>query len=341
MEDTIGKRISAHRKGLGLTQDALAEQLGVTAQAVSKWENDQSCPDISMLPRLAEIFHITTDELLGIQRTEAPPSEPEPQTQEASDPMDSINVPSTPPSFRQRLAAPGTGFALWLLLTGTMVMILRLKWIDFMLTDIALGSAITAFGIVGCFRRFSPLRLGCAVFGVLYLWSMAAADSLGIYTDWGLPLAIGVALLGLDLLIRALWGNKKTRFVDSCIPGHRNPSKNHCTYQGETFSCETNFGDGDRKIQLPRLSGGEGQVHFGQLHIDLTSCGEIADGCPIDLECSFGSLEILIPRQYRVEAASSSAFGNVEIKGAPDSGAQRSICLTCDANFGQITIRYI
>ena len=42
MEETLGKRIAFHRKRLGLTQDALAEQLGVTAQAVSKWENEVS-----------------------------------------------------------------------------------------------------------------------------------------------------------------------------------------------------------------------------------------------------------------------------------------------------------
>ena len=65
MEETLGKRIVFHRKRLGLTQDALAELMGVTAQAVSKWENDQSCPDIGALPKLAEIFSISTDELLG------------------------------------------------------------------------------------------------------------------------------------------------------------------------------------------------------------------------------------------------------------------------------------
>lgn len=53
MEETLGKRIVFHRKRLGLTQDALAERMGVTAQAVSKWENDQSCPDIGALPKLA------------------------------------------------------------------------------------------------------------------------------------------------------------------------------------------------------------------------------------------------------------------------------------------------
>ena len=66
MEQTLGKRIMHHRKRMGLTQDQLAEKLGVTAQAVSKWENDQSCPDITMLPKLADIFGISVDALLGL-----------------------------------------------------------------------------------------------------------------------------------------------------------------------------------------------------------------------------------------------------------------------------------
>ena len=72
MDTTLGKRIMAERKKLGLTQDKLAETLGVTAQAVSKWENDQSCPDITMLPRLSALFGITVDELLGVAKTEPP-----------------------------------------------------------------------------------------------------------------------------------------------------------------------------------------------------------------------------------------------------------------------------
>lgn len=64
MNETIGNRISKHRKEKGLTQEELADKLGVSSQAVSKWENDQSCPDISLLPQLCRIFGITTDELL-------------------------------------------------------------------------------------------------------------------------------------------------------------------------------------------------------------------------------------------------------------------------------------
>jgi len=75
MEQTLGNRISENRKRLGLTQDALAEKLGVTAQAVSKWENDQSCPDISTLPRLARILGVSTDTLLGMESPQPPVSE--------------------------------------------------------------------------------------------------------------------------------------------------------------------------------------------------------------------------------------------------------------------------
>lgn len=61
---TLGRRIQALRKEQALTQDALAERMGVTPQAVSKWENDQSCPDIMSLPQLAKELHTTVDTLL-------------------------------------------------------------------------------------------------------------------------------------------------------------------------------------------------------------------------------------------------------------------------------------
>ena len=64
MNETIGNRISKYRKAKGLTQEALANLMGVSSQAVSKWETDASCPDIAALPQLCKILGITTDELL-------------------------------------------------------------------------------------------------------------------------------------------------------------------------------------------------------------------------------------------------------------------------------------
>lgn len=63
------------RKGKNLTQKALAEQLGITDKAVSKWERGLSCPDISLLAALSEILGVTTGELLNGERANEPAPE--------------------------------------------------------------------------------------------------------------------------------------------------------------------------------------------------------------------------------------------------------------------------
>ena len=64
MEKSLGKRIAEYRREKGLKQEELADALGISAQAVSKWENDVSCPDILLLVDLAEQLGVTVDELL-------------------------------------------------------------------------------------------------------------------------------------------------------------------------------------------------------------------------------------------------------------------------------------
>lgn len=64
MNETIGNRIAKLRKEKMMSQEKMAEQLGVSSQAVSKWENDISCPDISLLIPLAELLDVTVDEML-------------------------------------------------------------------------------------------------------------------------------------------------------------------------------------------------------------------------------------------------------------------------------------
>ena len=71
--ESIGKRICALRKAKGMKQEELAQRLDISGQAVSKWENDQTCPDVSLLPRLAEILGVTTDYLLTGEQEQTPP----------------------------------------------------------------------------------------------------------------------------------------------------------------------------------------------------------------------------------------------------------------------------
>ena len=64
-DNIIGLKIAYYRKLNGFTQEELAEKVGVSCQAVSKWEQQISCPDIMLLPELAKIFGVTIDELFG------------------------------------------------------------------------------------------------------------------------------------------------------------------------------------------------------------------------------------------------------------------------------------
>ena len=79
-ELTMGTRISARRREKGLTQEALANMLGVSNQAVSKWESDACCPDIALLPLLCDTLGMTLDELFGRES-----AQPETSAQEAND----------------------------------------------------------------------------------------------------------------------------------------------------------------------------------------------------------------------------------------------------------------
>jgi len=92
MANSIGTRIAEARKRKALTQDQLAEAMGVSPQAVSKWENDISCPDITLLPQLADYFGISVDDLL--RGPSAPEAQvvPEEERKDFSKMMLRINV---------------------------------------------------------------------------------------------------------------------------------------------------------------------------------------------------------------------------------------------------------
>lgn len=69
MKETMGQIIRRLRRERGFTQEELAEHIGVTFQAVSKWENDTGMPDISQIVPLASVFEVSTDVLFGLADT--------------------------------------------------------------------------------------------------------------------------------------------------------------------------------------------------------------------------------------------------------------------------------
>ena len=63
---TFGETIRTLRRRADYTQENLAELLGISPQAVSRWECETAMPDLSLLPRLANLFGVSTDLLLGV-----------------------------------------------------------------------------------------------------------------------------------------------------------------------------------------------------------------------------------------------------------------------------------
>lgn len=70
MKMNIGENIRMLRRKRGITQEQLAEAIGISFQAVSKWEKGITMPDITLVPVLAAYFEVTTDRLLSFDRRE-------------------------------------------------------------------------------------------------------------------------------------------------------------------------------------------------------------------------------------------------------------------------------
>lgn len=338
MEETLGKRISAGRKQLGMTQDKLAEALGVTAQAVSKWENDQSCPDIAMLPKLAALFGTSVDALLGI----APP-EPEPVYE--AEIVDNKETEKNENSGNWEFhwdggRKPRIFFAVWVLLMGLMLLYTYLRYDHWAIGptfwDLAWPSALLLFGLSGMYPKFSFFRLGCALYGGYSLLENLRIIFLGLRHE--ILLIIALLLFGVSLLVDALRGPSKPLIR---ISGNSKKFNRELTFTEDSFVSSVSFGEDTHKIDLSCLRQGEINTSFGELEVDLSGVEKLASNCRISANCSFGELTILVPRRFRVELDRHASFASVDLEGHCNPDASEMFYLTADASFGEIDIVYI
>ena len=333
MEQTLGKRIVSHRKRLGLTQDQLAEQLGITAQAVSKWEHDQSCPDITMLPHLAEIFGITIDALLGMEKEiihEAeiviPEKEQEPEGIHIAKGDFTLEFGS---SRRETLSLA----SLVLLVGGLMLAGHFLQW-EVSFWGLLWPSAFLVYGLVALFPKFGFVPLGSVLLGGFFLAN--ELELLPPVLKKGIVFPLLLLLFGLSLLVSSLRKPNKHQ-----IHIHSDKERTETFQTGKTdFLCETTFGEDHRYITLSRLTGGRADCSFGDLTVDLSGCEEVAEDCQITVDCSFGQITLLLPRSFRGQLSTDTTFASVSVNGDPDSNAT-PICIHCEAAFGAIIIRYV
>lgn len=342
MEQTLGKRIAAYRKELGLTQEGLAEKLGITAQAVSKWENDMSCPDISMLPRLANIFRVTTDELLGIQREEKKREE-EKETLEA-EVVAEDSEPEKTAAWALDISGnvrSSAGFGILVLLVGGLLLAGSIWNWKLTFWSVLWPSALLVYGLMGFFRKVSVFRLGCALLGSYELARLTGLIPESFVLGKNIVFPLILVLLGVSILFQVFHRNN-FRHVGAF---HKNRvvvnRKRRFTKGANSFSCTECFGESRREICLDKLSYGEATVNFGELKLDLTGCAEIEQNCRLDVACVFGETELYIPAGCRVEPYVSTVFAHFDIQGTPDPDADVVIQLNGSVVFGEIVVKYL
>ena len=330
MEETLGKRISANRKRLGMTQDRLAELLGVTAQAVSKWENDQSCPDITMLPRLAEIFGMSTDALLGLKE--------EPRQEEKIFEAEVVEPEPDHFEFRWDNGRKGLlGAAVWVLMAGAMLLAGNLLDLDFGLWSTLWHTGLLTFGLFGLWPQFSVFRLACTLVGGYFV--VEDFNILPFTLSKSLILPILLLLLGVHLLLEAMKKSNRSSF--RVTRSGKNMKKGECIMEGNRFVCENSFGENNHRILADCLEGGSAVNSFGELTVDLTACRDFATDCHVDLQCSFGQVNLIVPGSCAIRPRNSTAFASVTTQGRPDAEASHLITVDCDVSFGQIVLRYL
>lgn len=335
MEETLGKRIAAWRRRVGMTQDQLAERLGVTAQAVSKWENDQSCPDIATLPRLAEIFSVTTDQLLGVpQKEEVHTGEVVTEKDEDKHSLFEIDLSGS--------KKDALGLGIWVLLSGALLLLNNHFNQNGGIWESLMIAGLLTIGFMGIRRHFF-ISLACILFGTYEgLNNFYVLPDIGTMGIW----AVFLMALGLSILVDALRKPKKRKIR---ITRDGNPITLNGTgfVEGnmelgeESFVCASNFNEKTYRVELPRVKNGSAQTSFSEMKLDLTGVQEFAPGCEIFLSCSFGDMEVTVPRNCKVNIQDKVSFGTVECKGKPDSDAPYSLTADCKVSFGEVTIVYV
>ena len=331
-KETMGKRISDLRKGKGMTQEQLAQLLGVTPQAVSKWENDLSCPDISILPQLAEALGVTTDELLG----KAPLQTVSPETEKQSG---KAHV-----SVRLRMnKAEKVIFALLLMGIGVVFLLNAFHVIE-LGEGVTFGSVLWPFlvaciGVLACRSELNPVSIGLFLFGVYMLLFNLGIIPAQYKLTWAMAWPVALILVGITILLRFILPERKKKEGGFFEVEKSDPVFN-CTDDDGFIRIDSAFSSKEKRVSGGvRFTGAKVDSSFGSLVLDLSEA-EIVNGASIDADVSFGSLTIRLPANVSARAMCDSSFGGYDCPpGNPD--AEIEVLIKGDVSFGKIEVEYV
>ena len=323
---TMGKRIAQLRKNKSFTQEQLAEKVGVSAQAVSKWENDISSPDISVIPLLAATLGVSTDELLGTKPIEPRVVVVESESRRKSENEFVIDL------HRGKLDALIIGVLL--IVFGVLYVLSRAGALPIFgnVSFFALlwPLAIVICGISWSIHSISPISLGVVALGAYFF--AFNANWINEPLSWSIVWPIILILIGLSIVTGFLFKPWRIRW-------HKNVSAHYSDEDG-FVNADVTFSGEKRKVACEEFRGGDIDVSFGSMTLDLLACKRFAEECVLQADVSFASLEILIPRHVMVIRSVDNSFAACNIHGSPDPVTTSKLYVKGDVSFGSIEVKY-
>jgi len=330
-QQSMGKRIMQLRKEKGYTQEQLAEMMGVSAQAVSKWENDVSCPDISILPMLAEKLGVTTDELLGVK-----PIEPKVVIVDGQSKKDGDGSFSVSWDGGKNVKKDGIWFAVLIIVLGLAFLVQRLGLVSFGIWSIVWPAVIIGLGISWMVKRFSFFAVAVAGLGVYFLLFNLGVISLIL--TWGIIWPSLLVLLGLTILYETLIPHKN-KWCGVNVVGNKDKRSQYREENG-FVNYECSFSEENRKVAAEDFLGGDIEISFGKSELDLTAIKRINQNAKLDVEVSFATFDLIVPKTVRVFLKSDKSFGSIQMNGEPNPDASMALNVDGEVSFGTMNIIY-
>ena len=330
-QQSMGKRIMQLRKEKGYTQEQLAEMMGVSAQAVSKWENDVSCPDISILPMLAEKLGVTTDELLGVK-----PIEPKVVIVDGQNKKEGDSSFSVSWDGGKNVKKDGIWFAILVTVLGLAFLVQRLGFVSFGVWGIVWPAVIIGLGVSWMVKRFSIFAVAVAGLGLYFLLFNLGAISLIL--SWSIIWPSLLVLLGLTILYETLVPHKN-KFCGVNFSGNKDKRSQYREENG-FVNYECSFSEENRKVAAEDFLGGDIEISFGKSELDLTAIKRVNQNAKLDVDVSFATFDLIVPKTVRVFLKSDKSFGSIQMNGEPNPDATMAINVDGDVSFGTMNIFY-
>ena len=345
-KETLGKRIATLRKEKGLTQEQLAEKVGVSAQAVSKWENDVSCPDITLLPLLADLFGVSVDELLGVKpvephivildKDEAPKQEKKGR---------SFSFEWGKDSGKWSTIATCIGLILVCLFFTLHSMAKMFPYIDtaeltlkgwnyvwpLLIFTLGLASVKSNYAFAGAMMAFGAYEF---VRRVLLGYEIASLPAI----PWYVVLLIG-AIVALLMVIFGNLGICRKHKKKSEAHGAKKPTMEYSD-ENNYLKADMSFGNNTITYERDVLCGGEIDSNFGDYTVDLRNVMTFTENCLLKIDQNFGNITLLLPQHVKLVKSSDTAFAAVTVSGDPDPDATQTLLLQADVNFGALQVKY-